>query len=77
MSDTNDDFRQTLLARNANAVAATVEAQNIKIAGLLDRLEDAHTRCTALEQELLTLTERVNIMFVKALGNGATDGHHS
>ena len=68
------DWRQSILARNAEAVVSTLDAQNLKISDLETKVQNAEAKVGSLEQELRTLTGRFNILFAQMQGHGSTHG---
>ena len=71
--DTHDlDWRQSLLARNAEAVMDTLDRQNLAISDLESRVQKAEAKVGSLELELRTATARLNILFAQSVGHGST-----
>ena len=69
----SEDYRRTLLYRNAEAVMEAINAQNARIDELNEqRIHDRET-IIMLQGEVRVLTQRFNEQFVKLVGNGATD----
>ncbi len=74
MNDPNEDYRRTLLYRNATAVMDAIDAQNSRIDKLNElRLHDGET-IAMLQAEVRVLTQRFNELFIRSVGTGATSG---
>lgn len=71
----DEDYRRTILYRNAKAVGESVDAAHLNIANQEQEIAMTNERITMLELELRTLTQRFNQMFVKMVGTGATGGN--
>jgi len=67
-----DDWRQSLLARNANAVMETIEAHRQHVDSLETNVKLQNAKIATLEAELRALTHRFNLFFIEAQGTGAT-----
>ncbi len=71
----SEDYRRTLLYRNATAVMEAIDAQNGRIDRLNElRINDRET-IAMLQAEVRVLTQRFNELFARSVGTGATDGN--
>jgi len=73
MTKTNDDYRNTLLYRNAKAVMDTLEARE----SLLNAMQIENKRLVAeveqLKQRVAKTEHMVDTMWVKWMGHGSTE----
>jgi len=73
MTETNNDYKSTILYRNAKAVMDTLEARE----QLLSAMQIEHKRLVAhvtqLEQRVAKAEHLVDTMWVKWMGHGSTE----
>ena len=74
MSETEGDYRATLLYRNSMAAEQSLNEAHERISRLEEQLEKLRQLVVAVGVEARQTQHQVNVMWVKTMGHGSTSG---